>query len=127
MTRRWFTLPGFWWSLAVAWAALIFGLSSRSDVPEPGTWWIPPHADKLVHAVLFAALAWAIGLALRCSRVPWWRAALIAFLGASAYGITDELHQRSVPGRSPDVMDWVADTVGAASVFALRRRGGFSA
>lgn len=127
MIRRWMTRPGFWWSLAVAWALLIFGLSSRSDVPEPGAWWMPPHADKLVHALLFAVLAWAIGLALLFSRVPWHRAALIAFISATTYGAIDEWHQRSVPGRSPDVLDWVADTVGAASVFAMRRRGGVPA
>lgn len=125
MTRRWFNQAGFWWSFAFAWAALIFGLSSRSDVPEPGAWWIPPHADKVVHALLFAVLAWAIALALRCSRFSWKSAAFIAWISASAYGATDEWHQRSVPGRSPDVLDWVADTVGAASVFALRRRGGW--
>jgi VanZ family protein len=33
---------------------------------------------------------------------------------ASAYGITDELHQAFVPLRMPDPMDWLVDTVGAA-------------
>jgi VanZ family protein len=32
---------------------------------------------------------------------------------ALLYGITDEWHQSYVPGRSPDVRDVVADTVGA--------------
>lgn len=27
-------------------------------------------------------------------------------------GAADELHQRSVAGRSPDVVDWFADTAG---------------
>jgi VanZ family protein len=30
------------------------------------------------------------------------------------YGISDELHQGLTPGRTPDVMDLVADTLGAA-------------
>ena len=33
---------------------------------------------------------------------------------ASLYGITDEWHQYYVPGRFSDVMDWIADTLGAA-------------
>lgn len=36
-----------------------------------------------------------------------------AWLFASLYGITDELHQYFVPGRSSDILDWVADTTGA--------------
>jgi VanZ family protein len=49
---------------------------------------------------------------------------------SSLYGISDELHQSFVPGRTPDVHDWIADTWGAAVAigvlsavaFALRRR-----
>jgi VanZ family protein len=36
-----------------------------------------------------------------------------AWLFTSLYGITDELHQYFVPGRSSDILDWVADTTGA--------------
>jgi VanZ family protein len=32
---------------------------------------------------------------------------------ASAYGITDELHQLFVPGRVSDPVDWLVDTLGA--------------
>ena len=32
---------------------------------------------------------------------------------ASLYGISDEFHQSFVPGRTPDVVDWLADTSGA--------------
>ena len=38
---------------------------------------------------------------------------LVAVLLALAYGISDEIHQSFTPGRSPDVMDVVADTIGA--------------
>lgn len=36
----------------------------------------------------------------------------------SLYGVIDELHQISVPGRTADVADWVMDTFGAL-VFVL--------
>ena len=32
---------------------------------------------------------------------------------ASAYGITDEVHQAFVPGRMPELADWMVDTAGA--------------
>ena len=38
---------------------------------------------------------------------------LLAVVLASGYGATDEFHQRFVHGRSPDVHDWIADTLGA--------------
>ena len=47
--------------------------------------------------------------------------ALGAFL-AAAWGLSDELHQAFVPGRSADVYDFVADACGA-SVGALLRGG----
>jgi VanZ family protein len=41
------------------------------------------------------------------------RQVVLATLLASLYGISDEIHQSFVPGRSPDVLDWLADTSGA--------------
>ncbi len=31
----------------------------------------------------------------------------------SLYGISDEWHQSMVPGRDPDIWDWIVDTLGA--------------
>lgn len=39
------------------------------------------------------------------------RAALLAIALASAYGVTDEIHQLFVPMRSCDPLDWAVDTV----------------
>lgn len=41
------------------------------------------------------------------------KAAVAAVCIASAYGVTDELHQIFVPTRSCDPMDWLVDTVAA--------------
>jgi VanZ family protein len=40
---------------------------------------------------------------------------LITFIFGSIYGISDELHQYFVPGRSVEFLDWVADTLGSTS------------
>jgi VanZ family protein len=36
-----------------------------------------------------------------------------AWLLAAAFGATDEWHQMYVPGRFPELRDWVADAAGA--------------
>ncbi|MBS1494437.1 MAG: VanZ family protein [Bacteroidetes bacterium] len=38
---------------------------------------------------------------------------VFALIFTSLYGVTDELHQYFVPGRSCDILDWTADTIGA--------------
>jgi VanZ family protein len=52
--------------------------------------------------------------------------AVWAVLIAAAYGASDEFHQSFVPGRDPDVFDFLADTGGATVVsviWYLRGRG----
>jgi VanZ family protein len=44
---------------------------------------------------------------------------LAAAAMASAYGVTDELHQLLVPGRMSDPADWAVDTAGALAGAAL--------
>lgn len=109
-----------WWLLAIGWASTIYYMSSQSDVPEPG-FWMPPHADKIIHALLYALLAGVLYPALRLSGAGRTRAAWVAMILASLYGATDEWHQASVMGRSADVWDWVADTVGANVTWLMAR------
>lgn len=108
--------------LAASWI-----LSSRSSVPMPGF----NAADKLVHLVCFAALAFS--WALWFPREAWSerpvKTALAVAAMTSAYGAVDELHQSFVPGRFASVLDWGADTLGgllgglaALAAFRLLRR-----
>ena len=100
------------WIPALAWASAIFWLSSQPmlvEMPWALSW------DKLHHCAAYAvggaAIAYALG-----GRMPW----LAMALGV-LYGASDELHQWFVPGRNPDVRDWVADALGAvAGVFLYR-------
>jgi VanZ family protein len=72
--------------------------------------------DKLQHAMAFgsfAALLW-FGVGFRAPTLNW--------LGITVLGALDEFHQIFIPGRTADVMDVVADAVGAAVVtFVLHR------
>ena len=42
------------------------------------------------------------------------RQALVVLALASLYGITDEMHQHFVPGRTADIADWYSDSIVSA-------------
>lgn len=54
------------------------------------------------------------------------KAAILALVIASGYGITDEVHQIFVPSRSCDPADWAVDTIaaaiGAAATYLVLKR-----
>lgn len=103
---RHFARGSLLWRLApLAWMGLLFLLSSQSDISAPFDIpdWLP--ADKFVHAGLYAVLAALLYLAGLSS--------ILAVVVAGLYGVTDEFHQMFVPGREPDLLDLLADLVGA--------------
>ena len=93
-------------------AGCIWFLSSQSTLPQvKGVFgW-----DKLQHILAYGALSFTIGLWI--SPLFWKNrkvlALLLTTLIGSAYGAIDEFHQYFVPGRSSDIWDWLADTMGA--------------
>jgi VanZ family protein len=44
-----------------------------------------------------------------------WRTAVFAILVSVLWGLSDEIHQAFVPGRSSEVADFVADVVGSVA------------
>jgi VanZ family protein len=101
--------------------ALIFGISGLSN-PAP----LMPSgfSDKGGHFVGYVLLSVLLLRALAGGRISGitWRAALLAILLATLYGISDEVHQSFVPGRTPDLHDVMADALGGCMGAAL---GGF--
>ena len=116
------------WLPPVLWALAIFAISS---LPGPA---LPPlpavNIDKLVHAAVYALLAALTARALlRTTRLGPVAVLLLASLAATAYGASDEFHQRFVAGRSSDPLDVLADAAGAllgaltfTLIIAARRR-----
>ena len=101
------------WLPAIGWAAVIFGLSSMQSTGVGGD--LSSLAHLGAYAILAALVWWALG-----GRSGGPRAAVLAIVIASIYGISDEYHQSFVPGRNPDVVDWALDTLGAIlAVLAL--------
>lgn len=77
-----------------------------------------PDIDKLIHSLVYGILAGAalffLPPATRLQRPG--RTVLAVVLFCLAYGISDELHQLFITGREADLLDIVADTLGAVVV-----------
>jgi VanZ family protein len=112
--RRW--LPPLLWA-----GVILIGTSL------PGS--LVPRAissfDKALHFTIYAILA--VLLVKQISEVTGrWRAAALAVFLTAAFGAADEWHQGFIPGRSTELADWKADSLGAAvgalAIAASRRR-----
>ena len=92
------------WVAAALYFGLILALSSvrGDDLPQ-----IPariPHLDKMLHFLLYGGLGFLLfGTG---QRIPY------CLLILAAAGAVDESYQSLIPGRSPDVLDWLADMAG---------------
>lgn len=113
--RPWLTWRARLWPVTIA--ALIVVASHRPRLASPGG---IPHLDKIVHFSVYGLLATLVvrngGTSAKDSN---WRAALWALALVSAFGASDEWHQSFVPGRSVELADWLADTLGAALAVGL--------
>jgi VanZ family protein len=97
------------WAPVVAYMALIFYLSSLHAAPLPQA-----VSDKFAHATGYVGLGLLVARAVAGGRRLGWRQVLLAILITTAYGASDEYHQRFVAGRSADLADLYADATGAS-------------
>jgi VanZ family protein len=105
------------WAPVVAWAGLIFGLSSISAFgTDLGV--LDAVLSKAAHLTEYAVLGFLIVWASRRESV--------AFGLGIAYAASDEIHQHFVPGRHGSALDVAIDTVGIAIGVYLARRAGLS-
>jgi VanZ family protein len=129
MRSLWMRALGLWmdyrvWRvLALGWMALIFFLSSKSDLPVPPLF---PFQDKVEHGVAFGIL----GVFFYRSFKPRWappllKRVLVITAMVAAYGAFDEIHQSFVPARDASLADFAADTIGglvSAIIFSVHAR-----
>jgi VanZ family protein len=97
----------------VVWAAIIFTLSSIPDLGTGLGGW-DTVLRKLAHTAEYAVLGVLLFRALRNAPA--------AVLLASAYAVTDEVHQAFVAGRHGSPLDWVIDSAGALVGVAVAAR-----
>jgi hypothetical protein len=111
-------MPAADWRRLIWPVALAAAVTLCSSITLP-TWGQPKYGtDKLVHLMLFGLLANFVGrmtFVRRCRPLGVYTAVLIV----SFFGVVDELHQHFTPGRSMDVLDWTADTLGAFAATLL--------
>ncbi len=128
-------IAALWWTMTVAWAALIFHLSTPTFGPDftrrlliwafsilnaQVSWRTLAVLDvllrKLAHFVEYAIFAlFLYGPPGEKGQALWRpRRAVLCILGSAAYSLTDEFHQRFAPGRTASLRDCGLDTLGAA-------------
>ena len=108
------------YATTVSYAFAILLLTHWPQVPEIATGGSLLPLDKIIHWVLYAGLGFLLSFANRVGtsrpRPPW-----LALLAATAvFAAADELTQ-TLTGRSPEILDWVADLAGAAAGLGLGR------
>jgi VanZ family protein len=102
------------WGPVLAWMTLIFTLSAQSQLPSPGQRWLDFVMEKSAHAFEFSVLAALVARALEGTGSSRRRVFLLAVGLSWLYALSDEFHQRFVPGRNADWSDIVADWLGAS-------------
>ena len=100
-------------TLVVYWIILFVGTSiPAQSVPSLGI-----GGDKVVHFFAYFILSVLLYLTFIFQEKLSFaqrNAILLTLAVAICYGVLDELHQMLVPGRSAELLDWIADATGAA-------------
>jgi VanZ family protein len=100
------------WLLVVVWMAVIFALSSQSQLPTPAG--LSDDVRSVIgHLCVYGVLAGLLWMALPRGW-PASRRIAVAFAGAMLFGVTDEWHQSFVPNRESTVSDLIVDAIGAS-------------
>jgi VanZ family protein len=98
---------------------LLFLVSSRPDIPTPPGFFLQVVYEKGGHALAYAILAWLYLRALRAHFDAGIALYVVSAGLAVLYALSDEYHQTFVPGRSGDLWDIVADSVGVCGAMLL--------
>jgi len=93
----------------------IFIQSSLGQIKLPNLGFV--WQDKLLHFIVFGILAFLIARSFSMTKYPllnrlyyFWGITISTF-----YGMSDEVHQYFVPGRSSNVSDLIADLLGSVT------------
>ncbi len=114
-----------WWPVG-AWVIVILALTGFQLPRSVGA--SGSQLDKVVHFGMYLGLGWTLARAARISGLSTALAVAGLITAGIAFAGVDELLQRWVPRRVPDMADWLADVAGLVTAYALyaarwRRRG----
>ncbi|MBD3333779.1 hypothetical protein GF356_13090 [candidate division GN15 bacterium] len=106
----------------IVYAVLVLGVSSLPNLKSPDTGGLP--FDKVAHVVEYAVFALLASRSMR--RWVTYRLLLWVFSLTVVFALIDEFHQKFIPGREFDPLDYVANVAGAllglVLVLIIRRR-----
>lgn len=104
--------------LLLLWVGLTFLFTSIPYLKGPKS---IPFWDKGAHFVFYGVTGFLCALWRRESGIAAGRAVVESLLFAAMAGGVDEIHQHWIPGRSMELLDWLADTLGGGTgaVFSL--------
>lgn len=115
-------IPGIAWFFVV----LIMICLPKTDLPEVEGWLDYLYIDKWIHIGMFGILAFLFMYPFhRKDIVPTTKRGyfLIIFTLTVCWGLATECIQLYIPGRSFDLLDWVADSSGALlALYWCRKR-----
>ncbi|MCK4223779.1 MAG: VanZ family protein [candidate division Zixibacteria bacterium] len=102
--------------LALIYALLIFAISAIPELTPPSFGF--KIEDKILHFLEYSVFSFLLFLAFFTSGKEFLKkhVFLISSLIGIAYALTDELHQKFVPGRSCDFFDFLADCLGIIAI-----------
>jgi VanZ family protein len=98
--------------LLIGWVGLTFLLTS---LPHPKFSMGILYHDKAAHFAFYGVTGFLCALWRRESGFPAKQAVRYAVLFVLAVGAVDEIHQYWIPGRSMELLDWMADTLGGGT------------
>ncbi len=103
--------PKLAWTFTIAYAILIFVLSSFPyGPPEPDI--LEKVSATFKHILEYSVLGFLLLASFRSSKKTKKYAFCLAILFTTFYGVTDEFHQLFVPFRTASIMDILADAFG---------------
>ncbi|WOO41873.1 VanZ family protein [Rubellicoccus peritrichatus] len=108
MSKKWKRIRGWSWPVLIAICITLVSGTNNLVVPNLGLF----SSDKLKHLLVFGLLSTAIirNFSLEQKGIT---TILIAGVATSLFGMGDEIWQSFTPGRTLDIWDWLADTIGA--------------
>ncbi len=108
----WAKFQRFWFPV-ILYSGIIFCVSSMPNVRTP----LPDmHLDTIIHLLIYMPFGFLLARAIYGEKGVNSRGLLLGavVLFSFLYGCSDEIHQSFVPGRSAEIMDLIADTIGGA-------------
>lgn len=115
-------IPGIVWFVVV----LILICLPKEDIPHVNRWFLKVFIDKWVHAIMFGLMAWLFMNPIRKAstvHAPLKQQFFLRILIITiAWSYVTECIQLFVPGRSYDLLDWLADSSGAVIAFMVCKK-----